>query len=116
MPRVKGGIMTRKRHKKILKRAKGFKLSRNKQYRTAINAVKKALYYSYRDRKVRKREMRKLWITRINIACRKHGLSYSKFMGLLKKANININRKILADMAVRNAEDFASLIEEMKKQ
>jgi len=113
MARVKGGMMTRKRHRKIMRRAKGFMNSRNTKYRTAINAVMKAMVYSFRDRKVRKREMRALWITRINLACRKHGISYSKFISALKKSNINLNRKMLADLAVRDSEAFAKIIEKV---
>jgi len=113
MARVKGGMMTKKRHRKILKRAKGFRNSRNKIYRTAINAVMRALVYSFRDRKVRKREMRRLWITRINLACRKHGMSYSRFMNALNKSNINLNRKMLSDLAVRDEDAFAKIIEKI---
>ncbi|MDD5090728.1 MAG: 50S ribosomal protein L20 [Candidatus Wallbacteria bacterium] len=113
MSRIKGGVMTKKRHRKVLKRAKGFMNSRNVKFRTAANAVMKALYWSYRDRKAKKRDMRRLWITRINIACRKHGISYNSFICGLKKANISLNRKILADMAVLDQEAFGNLVKQV---
>ena len=109
--RVKRGVAAHKRHKKYLDLAKGFRGGRSKLYRTAREAVERSLVYSYRDRKVRKREFRKLWILRINAAAREGGLSYSRFMDGLKKANINLDRKVLADMAVRAKEDFAKLVE-----
>ncbi len=114
MPRVKGGTTTRKRHKKWLKMAKGYYGARSKLYRTARNAVTKALQYSYRDRRVRKREFRKLWITRINAAVRPYGLSYSKFIYGLKKANISINRKNLSELAIHHPDDFAFIVEKAK--
>jgi large subunit ribosomal protein L20 len=100
-----------RRHKKYLDLAKGFRGGRSKLYRTAREAVERSLAYAYRDRKVRKREFRKLWILRINAAAREHGLSYSRFMDGLKKADISLDRKVLADLAVRSKEDFAALAE-----
>jgi len=114
MARVKGGVRTRARHKKILKLAKGYFGAKSKLYRVANQAVMKSLTYAYRDRKQKKRDFRKLWITRINAAARMNGMSYSKFMNALKKAGINLNRKILADMAVNDAEGFRMLVEKVK--
>jgi len=114
MARVKGGVRTRARHKKILKLAKGYFGAKSKLYRTANEAVMKSLSYAYRDRKQKKREFRKLWIARINAAARMNGLSYSKFMNALKKAGINLNRKVLADMAVNDANGFKMLVEKVK--
>ncbi len=114
MPRVKRGVTARRRRKKILKLAKGFRGAKGKLYRSAINAVWKALSYAYRDRKVRKRDFRRLWIIRINAAVRKYGLSYSKFIHLLKEKNINLNRKVLADMAVNDPEGFEKLVSSVK--
>ncbi len=108
--RVKRGFKARRRRKKVLKLAKGYRGGLSRQYKTASVAVKRALAYAYRDRKVRKREFRRLWIVRINAAARQFGLSYSKFIGLLKKAGIEINRKMLADMAVNDPERFESLV------
>ncbi|NLU51609.1 MAG: 50S ribosomal protein L20 [Clostridiaceae bacterium] len=114
MSRVKGGVRTRARHKKILKLAKGYFGAKSKLYRIANQAVMKSLKYAYRDRKQKKREFRKLWIARINAAARLNGLSYSKFMNGLKKSGISLNRKILADMAVNDAEGFKMLVEKVK--
>lgn len=114
MSRVKGGVRTRARHKKILKLAKGYFGAKSKLYRIANEAVMKSLSYAYRDRKQKKREYRKLWIARINAAARLNGLSYSKFMNGLKKSGISLNRKVLADMAVNDAEGFKMLIEKVK--
>ena len=114
MARVKGGVRTRARHKKILKLAKGYFGAKSKLYRTANEAVMKSLSYAYRDRKQKKREFRKLWIARINAAARMNGLSYSKFMNALKKAGINLNRKVLAGMAVNDANGFKMLVEKVK--
>ena len=114
MSRVKGGMRTRARHKKILKLAKGYFGARSKLYRVANQAVMKSLNYAFRDRKQKKREFRKLWIARINAAARMNGLSYSKFMNALKKADISLNRKVLADMAVNDAEGFKMLVEKVK--
>lgn len=109
MPRVKRGVTARSRHKKILKAAKGYYGARSRVFRVAKQAVIKASQYAYRDRKQRKREFRCLWIARINAAARAHGLSYSRLIGGLKKASIDIDRKVLADMAVRDKEAFAEL-------
>ncbi len=114
MARVKGGPKTHARRKKVLKLAKGYFGAKSKLYRIANQAVMKSLVYAYRDRKAKKRDFRKLWITRINAAARMNGLSYSKFMNGLKKSNIQLNRKILADMAVNDAEGFAQLVEKVK--
>ncbi len=109
MPRVKRGVTAHKRHKKILKAAKGYYGARSRVFRVAKQAVIKAGQYAYRDRKQRKREFRALWIARINAAAREHGLSYSRLIGGLKRASIAIDRKVLADMAVRDKEAFAHL-------
>ena len=114
MSRVKGALRTRARHKKILKLAKGYFGAKSKLFRIANQAVMKSLMYAYRDRKARKRDFRKLWITRINAAARMNGLSYSRFMNGLKKAGIVLNRKILADMAINDAEAFSQLTEKVK--
>ena len=111
--RVKGPS-SRRHKKKILKLAKGFRGMRHTSYRRAKEAVMRALYYEYRDRRQRKREFRRLWIARINAGARMHGLSYSRFISGLKKAGINLNRKILADIAVRDPETFAKLAEQAK--
>ena len=115
MPRVKTGTVRRARHKKILKMAKGFYSGRRKHFRKAKEAVEHALVYAYRDRRQKKRDFRKLWIIRINAACRLNGLSYSRFMNGLKLAEITLDRKILADMAMNDSESFASLVESAKK-
>jgi len=104
----------RARHKKILKLAKGYFGAKSKNFRIANQAVMKSLVYAYRDRRARKRDFRKLWITRINAAARMNGLSYSKFMNGLKKSGIALNRKMLAEMAVNDAEAFAQLVEKVK--
>lgn len=114
MARVKGGFTTRRRRKKILKLAKGYFGSKHSLFRTANQQVMKSLMYAYRDRRQRKRDFRKLWITRINAAARQHGLSYSRFMHGLKQAGININRKMLADLAVNDKEAFAQLVSKAK--
>lgn len=111
--RVKGPS-SRKFKKKILKLAKGFRGQRKNVYRRAKEYVFRALQYQYRDRRQRKRQFRRLWIARINAAVRLHGLSYSKFMNGLKKAGINLNRKVLADMAVRDPEAFAQIVNKAK--
>ena len=108
--RVKRGVTAHKRHKKYLDLAKGYRGGRSKLYRTAREAVERAMVYSYRDRKVGKREFRKLWILRINAGVREHGLSYSRFINGLKLGNIALDRKVLADLAVRCKEDFAKLV------
>ena len=113
--RVKRGNVLRKRHKKILKLAKGFLGARSRIFKVANIAVMKKLKYQYRDRRVLKRNMRSLWIVRINAAVREMGLSYSKFMNMLKKANIQVNRKMLAELAVNEPEAFKVLVEEASK-
>jgi large subunit ribosomal protein L20 len=109
MPRVKGGTTTRKRHKKVLKLAKGYVGGRGKLFRSARETVDKGLTYAYRDRKVRKREFRSLWTIRINAAARIHGLSYSKLIQGLKKAQVALDRKILAELAVSDPGCFAEV-------
>ena len=111
MARVKGALNAKKKHKKVLKLAKGYRGARSKQYRVAKQSVMRALASSYRGRKEKKRQYRRLWIARINAAARMNGISYSKFMYGLKLANIDLNRKILADMAVNDAEGFTKLAE-----
>ncbi|WP_017301086.1 50S ribosomal protein L20 [Nodosilinea nodulosa] len=111
MARVKRGNVARKRRNKVLKLAKGFRGSHSKLFRTANQQVMKALRYAYRDRRNRKRDFRRLWITRINAASRMHGVSYSQLIGQLKKANIEINRKMLAQMAVLDPSGFAAVVE-----
>lgn len=111
MSRVRNAVGRKKRKKSILKMAKGFRGSRSKLFRTATEAVDRSLRYAYRDRKVRKREFRQLWITRINAAARLHGISYSRLMDGIQKAGIGMNRKILADMAVSDAKGFARVVE-----
>ena len=115
MARIKGGMNAKRKHKKVLKLAKGFRGSRSKQYRVAKQSVMRALTESYRGRKERKRQFRELWITRINAACRLNDISYSKFMFGLKKANITLNRKILADLAVNDPNAFTKLAETAKQ-
>jgi large subunit ribosomal protein L20 len=114
MPRVKRGVTAHARHKKILDAAKGYRGFRKNVFRVAKQAVTKAGQYAYRDRKQRKRQFRALWITRINAAAREHGLSYSRFMAGLHKAGIEVDRKMLADLAVFNKDGFASLAEQAK--
>lgn len=109
MPRVKRGFKARKRRNKVLKAAKGYRGGHSKQFRTATVAVDRAGMYAYRDRRNRKREFRGLWIVRIGAAARENGLSYSKLMGGLKKAGIDLDRKILADMAVHDPSGFSEL-------
>ena len=114
MPRVKRGVTAGARHKKVLSRAKGYYNARRKVYRVAKQAVAKAGQYAYRDRRVRKREFRALWIARINAAARECGLSYSRFMNGLKKATIDIDRKVLADIAVYDKKSFSVLADKAK--
>ena len=116
MARIKGGLNAKKRHNRTLKLAKGYRGARSKQYRVAKQSVMRALASSYAGRKQKKRQFRQLWIARINAAARLNGLSYSKLMHGLKVANIDINRKMLAEMAVNDAEGFAALAEIAKKQ
>ena len=114
MARIKGGLNAKKKHKRVLKLAKGYRGARSKQYRVAKQSVMRALEESYTGRKQRKRQFRQLWIARINAAARINGLSYSKFMYGLKLANIDINRKMLAEMAVSDPDGFAQLVETAK--
>ncbi len=116
MARVKGGLNAKKKHKKVLKLAKGYRGARSKQYRVAKQSVMRALATSYKGRKERKRQFRSLWIARINAAARMNGISYSRFMYGLKMADIDLNRKVLADMAVNDAEGFAKLAEIAKEK
>ena len=116
MARIKGGMKARRKHNRILKLAKGYRGARSKQYRIAKQAVMRALNTAYAGRKQRKRDMRKLWIARINAAARINGISYSQFMHGLKLAEVDINRKMLADMAVNDAEGFAALAEIAKSK
>lgn len=109
MPRVKRGVTARARHKKVIKQAKGYYGARSRVYRVAKQAVIKAGQYAYRDRRQRKRQFRALWIVRINAAAREFGLSYSRFIAGLNKASVAIDRKVLADLAVRDKEAFAEL-------
>jgi large subunit ribosomal protein L20 len=109
MPRVKGGIVTRRRHKKILKLARGYRGSKHRIFKTANAQVMKSLMYAYRDRRQKKRDFRKLWIARINAAARLNGLSYSKLVYGLKTAGVEVNRKMLAELAVNDAAAFAEL-------
>jgi len=112
--RVKTGTIRRKRHKKILKMAKGFYSGRRKHFRKAKEQVERSLVYAFRDRKQKKRDFRKLWIVRINAACRLNDISYSRFINGLKKAGIELDRKILADLAMNEPETFAKLVEQAK--
>ena len=115
MPRVKGGYVTRQRRKRVLKLAKGYFGSKHTLYKTAHEQVMRSLAYSYRDRKVRKRDFRKLWIQRINAACQLNGMKYSRFINGLNRAGIEVNRKMLAEMAVNDANGFAQLVELAKQ-
>ncbi|EPC04326.1 50S ribosomal protein L20 [Litchfieldella anticariensis FP35 = DSM 16096] len=114
MTRVKRGVVARRRHKKILKQAKGYYGARSRVFRVAKQAVIKAGQYAYRDRRQRKRQFRALWIARINAAARQNGLSYSRFIAGLKKAGIEIDRKVLADLAVHEKAAFAAIVEKAK--
>lgn len=115
MPRATNSPASRRRRKRVLKQAKGFRGFRSKLYRYAKDAVRKAMVYNYRDRKNRKREFRKLWITRINAACRSQGLSYSRFTEAMKAAGIELDRKVLSDIAVHDEAAFTALIQQAKK-
>ena len=114
MARIKGAVVTRRRHKKILKLAKGYRGAKSKLFRTANEAVMKSLVYAYIGRKQKKREFRQLWIARINAAARMNGISYSRLMNGLKKANIEINRKMLSEIAIADPADFTALVEKAK--
>jgi large subunit ribosomal protein L20 len=115
MVRVKRGVTTRRRHRKILKQAEGFRGTRNRLFKRANEAVMRSLQYQYRDRRTRKRMMRRLWITRINAAAREHGLTYGRFIHGLTKAGVAVDRKILADLAVRDAEAFGKFVDIARK-
>ncbi|MCK4463080.1 MAG: 50S ribosomal protein L20 [Candidatus Omnitrophica bacterium] len=114
MTKVKWVVAAKKRRKKVLKRAKGQYGARSRLHRTAKEAVQKGMYYSYRDRKQKKRSFRNLWIARVNAACREAGISYSRFMNGLKKAKIALNRKMLADLAVSDKKAFAEILKAVK--
>jgi large subunit ribosomal protein L20 len=114
MPRATNAPASRRRRKRVLKAAKGFRGFRSKLYRYAKDAVRKAMVYNYRDRKNRKREFRKLWIQRINAATRAHGLSYSRFSEGLKAAGIELDRKVLSDMAIKDEAAFAAIVKQVK--
>jgi large subunit ribosomal protein L20 len=116
MPRVKRGTINKKKHKKILELAKGYRGAKSRVFKRANEQVLHSLSYAYRDRRQRRRDFRKLWIIRINAAARLNGMSYSRFMNGLKLANIEIDRKILADMAVRNDKAFGDLVEMVRNQ
>ena len=111
MPRVSSSVASRNRRKKILQSAKGYRGGKSKLLRTAKDAVRKSLSYAYRDRKARKRDFRQLWITRIGIASKNEGISYSQFMNGLKKANVQLNRKMLSEIAIHHKEGFSELIQ-----
>ena len=114
MPRAKGGFKTRKRRRKLLEKAKGYYGAKSRLFRVATEAVDKAMQYAYRDRKNKKREFRALWITRINAGVRALGMNYSVFMARLKKADIVLNRKVLADLAYNDPSAFSQLVEKVK--
>ena len=110
MPRANSSVPRRKKHKKIIKQAKGYFGTRKSNYRTAKDAVQRALQYAYRDRRQKKRDFRRLWIIRINAAVRENGLTYSKFMSALKKMNIELDRRVLAELAAEDSEAFSNLV------
>ncbi|WP_103598893.1 50S ribosomal protein L20 [Campylobacter concisus] len=114
MARVKTGVVRRRRHKKILKLARGFFSARHKHFRKAKEQLERSLVYAYRDRRQKKRDFRRLWIVRINAACRLNDISYSRFINGLNKANIELDRKILADLAMNDAKAFAALAKQAK--
>ena len=114
MPRSLNSVASRARRKKILKQAKGYFGRRKNVWTVAKNAVEKAMLYAYRDRRTKKRNFRSLWITRINAGARQHGMSYSQFMGKVKSSNIELNRKVLADLAMNNPEAFKAVVEKIK--
>ncbi|HHU86552.1 MAG: 50S ribosomal protein L20 [Pelotomaculaceae bacterium] len=114
MPRAKSSVVSRKRHKKVLKLAKGYRGAKSKLYRVANQQVMKSLVYAYRDRRVKKRDFRKLWIARINAAARMNGISYSRLMNGLRLAGVDINRKLLADIALNDSKAFGQLVEMAK--
>ncbi|MDR0762243.1 MAG: 50S ribosomal protein L20 [Campylobacteraceae bacterium] len=114
MARVKTGIVRRRRHKKVLKLARGFFSGRRKHFRKAKEQLERSLVYAYRDRRAKKRDFRRLWITRINAACRLNGISYSRFINGLNKANVELDRKILAHLAMNDAESFSAIATKVK--
>lgn len=114
MPRAKSSVVSRKRHKKVLKLAKGYRGAKSKLFRVANQQILKSLTYAYRDRKARKRDFRKLWIARINAAARMNGINYSRLMNGLKKAGVEVNRKMLAELAVNDTQAFNQLVEVAK--
>ena len=114
MARVKTGIVRRRRHKKILKLARGFYSGRRKHFRKAKEQLERSLVYAYRDRRAKKRDFRRLWITRINAACRLNDISYSRFMNGLKKGEVELDRKILADMAMNDPQAFSAVVKQAK--
>ena len=114
MARVKTGIVRRRRHKKILKMARGFFSGRRKHFRKAKEQLERSMVYAFRDRRQKKRDFRRLWITRINAACRLNDISYSRFINALNKANIDLDRKILADMAMNDPEAFTTVVKQAK--
>lgn len=114
MPRSVNSVASRRRRKKVIKQAKGYYGRRKNVWTVAKNAVEKAMLYSYRDRKTKKRNFRSLWILRINAAARQNGMSYSQFMGAMKKSNIELNRKVLADLALNHPEAFTAIVEKVK--
>ncbi len=116
MPRVKRGTMTHKRHKKILRQAQGFWGARSRLFKTAKEAVMRSLRYAYRDRRVRKREFRRLWITRISAACRANGMPYNRFMEGLTKAGITLDRKTLSEVAIHDEQAFSELVNRARAQ
>ncbi len=116
MPRAVSGTVARQRRKKVLKQAKGFRGTKSKQFKKAKETLERALKYAYRDRRVRKREFRKLWIIRLNAAVRADGLTYSRFIAGLKKANITLDRKVLADLAVNEPTSFKAITEKAKEE
>jgi large subunit ribosomal protein L20 len=115
MARVKRGMMVRKRHNKLLKQAKGYRANRSRNYKVAHEQVMRSLAYAYRHRRTKKRDMRRLWIVRINAATRQHGLSYSRFINGLKQAGIQMDRKQLADLAVRDANTFSQIVAQVQR-
>lgn len=115
MARVKTGVVRRRRHKKILKLARGFYSARHKHFRKAKEQLERSLVYAYRDRRRKKRDFRRLWIVRINAACRLNDISYSRFINGLKKAKIELDRKVLADLAMNDAKGFATIVNSVKK-
>ena len=114
MSRVRAGVVTRRRHKKVLKIAKGYYGRRKSTFKVANQAVEKAGQYAYRDRKVKKRQFRSLWIQRINAGCRLHGIKYSSFIDGLKKINLHLNRKVLADLAAQEPDSFKEIVAKVK--